>query len=177
MLPSSTPTRSQREGAGSKPQGRTQEIQRLVGRSLRAIVDLKALGERTITVDCDVIEADGGTRTASITGAIVALGLALRKLGSQGILKRNGEGVMKQFLAAVSVGIVGGVPMLDLDYSEDSQADADCNVVMTEAGWLVEVQATAERKPFSRDELDTLLGLAGKGIRELIALQRQALDM
>lgn len=177
MLPSSTPTRSQREGAGSKPQGRTQEIQRLIGRSLRAVVDLKALGERTITVDCDVIEADGGTRTASITGAIVALGLALRKLGSQGILKRNGEGVMKQFLAAVSVGIVAGVPMLDLDYSEDSQADADCNVVMTDAGWLVEVQATAERKPFSRDELDTLLGLAGKGIRELIALQRQALDM
>lgn len=175
MLPSSTPTRSQREGAGSKPQGRTQEIQRLIGRSLRAIVDLKALGERTITLDCDVIEADGGTRTASITGAVVALGLAIRKLGNKSMLPRNGEGVMRQLLAAVSVGIVGGVPMLDLDYSEDSQADADCNVVMTEAGWLVEVQATAERKPFSRDELDTLLSLAGKGIRELMEMQKQVL--
>jgi ribonuclease PH len=177
MLPSSTPTRSQREGAGSKPQGRTQEIQRLIGRSLRAIVDLKALGERTITLDCDVIEADGGTRTASITGAVVALGLAIRKLGSKGLLPRNGEGVIKQLLAAVSVGIVGGVPMLDLDYSEDSQADADCNVVMTEAGWLVEVQATAERKPFSRDELDALLKLAGNGIYELMQKQREALDL
>ena len=175
MLPSSTPTRSQREGAGSKPQGRTQEIQRLIGRSLRAIVDLKALGERTITIDCDVIEADGGTRTASITGAIVALGLALRKVGAKGLLPGSGEGVMRQYLAAVSVGIVSGVPVLDLDYSEDSQADADCNVVMTDAGWIVEVQATAERKPFSRDELDTLISLAGKGIRELIELQRAAL--
>lgn len=177
MLPSSTPTRSQREGAGSKPQGRTQEIQRLIGRSLRAIVDLKALGERTITLDCDVIEADGGTRTASITGAVVALGLAIRKLGTKGLLPRNGEGVMRQLLAAVSVGIVGGVPMLDLDYSEDSQADADCNVVMTEAGWLVEVQATAERKPFSRDELDALLKLAGNGIYELMQMQREALEL
>jgi ribonuclease PH len=174
MLPSSTPTRSQRESAAGRVQGRTQEIQRLIGRSLRAIVDLKALGERTITLDCDVIEADGGTRTASITGAVVALGLAIRKLGAQGTLPKQGQGVMKQLLAAVSVGIVAGVPMLDLDYLEDSQADADCNVVMTEAGWLVEVQATAERKPFSRDELDTLLALAGKGIRELMALQRQA---
>jgi ribonuclease PH len=177
MLPSSTPTRSQREGAGSKPQGRTQEIQRLIGRSLRAIVDLKAFGERTITLDCDVIEADGGTRTASITGAVVALGLAIRKLGNKGLLPRNGEGVMRQLLAAVSVGIVGGVPMLDLDYSEDSQADADCNVVMTEAGWLVEVQATAERKPFSRDELDILLKLAGNGIYELMEMQREALGL
>ncbi len=177
MLPSSTPTRSQREGAGSKPQGRTQEIQRLIGRSLRAIIDLKALGERTITIDCDVIEADGGTRTASITGAVVALGLAIRKIAAKGKLPHEGQGVMRYYLAAVSVGIVGGVPMLDLDYSEDSQADADCNVVMTDAGWLVEVQATAERKPFSRDELDNILSLAGKGIRELIAVQKEALEI
>jgi ribonuclease PH len=175
MLPSSTPTRSQREGAGSKPQGRTQEIQRLIGRSLRAIVDLSALGERTVTVDCDVIEADGGTRTASITGAVVALGLAIQKMKADGVLPKSGVPVLKQLLAAVSVGIVDGVPLLDLNYSEDSRADADCNVVMTEAGWLVEVQATAERKPFSRDELDDLLALANKGIGELLQLQREAL--
>ena len=177
MLPSSTPTRSQREGAGSKPQGRTQEIQRLIGRSLRAIVNMEALGERTITVDCDVIEADGGTRTASITGGVVALGLAVQKLQSQGQIARGAKPVLKQLLAAVSVGIVDGVPMLDLNYLEDSRADADCNVVMTDNGWLVEVQATAERKPFSRDELDDLVSLAAKGIRELNALQRQALGM
>jgi ribonuclease PH len=175
MLPSSTPTRSQREGAGSKPQGRTQEIQRLIGRSLRAIVDLSALGERTVAVDCDVIEADGGTRTASITGAVVALGLAIRKMQADGVLPKSGPPVLKQLLAAVSVGIVDGTPLLDLNYSEDSRADADCNVVMTEAGWLVEVQATAERKPFSRDELDDLLGLANKGIGELLRLQKEAL--
>jgi len=175
MLPSSTPTRSQRETAGSKPQGRTQEIQRLIGRSLRAIVDLQALGERTIAVDCDVIEADGGTRTASITGAVVALGLAVRRLQAEGALPRGDKPVIRQLLAAISVGIVEGVPMLDLNYSEDSRADADCNVVMTEAGWLVEVQATAERKPFSRDELNDLMSLANKGIRELIALQKEAL--
>lgn len=175
MLPSSTPTRSQREGAGSKPQGRTQEIQRLIGRSLRAIVDLSALGERTITVDCDVIEADGGTRTASITGAVVALGLAIRRMKEDGILPKSGVPVLKQLLAAVSVGIVDGVPLLDLNYSEDSRAEADCNVVMTEAGWLVEVQATAERKPFSRDELDDLLSLANKGIGELLRLQKDSL--
>ena len=175
MLPSSTPTRSQRETAGSKPQGRTQEIQRLIGRSLRAIVDLQALGERTIAVDCDVIEADGGTRTASITGAVVALGLAVRRLQAEGALPKGDKPVIRQLLAAISVGIVEGVPMLDLNYSEDSRADADCNVVMTEAGWLVEVQATAERKPFSRDELNDLMSLANKGIRELIALQKEAL--
>ena len=176
MLPSSTPTRSQREGAGSKPQGRTQEIQRLIGRSLRAIVDLSALGERTIAVDCDVIEADGGTRTASITGAVVALSLAVRKLQVEGALPKSGVPVIKQLLAAVSVGIIDGAPLLDLNYSEDSRADADCNVVMTEAGWLVEVQATAERKPFSRDELDDLLALANKGIGELLRLQKQILN-
>ena len=177
MLPSSTPTRSQREGAGSKPQGRTQEIQRLIGRSLRAIVDLEALGERTIAVDCDVIEADGGTRTASITGAVVALGLAVNKLQGKGIIKRGARPVLKQLLAAVSVGIVNGTPLLDLNYVEDSQAEADCNVVMTQAGWLVEVQATAERKPFSREELNDLLSLANKGIGELLAVQREALGI
>lgn len=175
MIPSSTPTRSQREGAGSKPQGRTQEIQRLIGRSLRAIVDLSALGERTIAIDCDVIEADGGTRTASITGAVVALGLAIQKLKADGVLPKSGPPVLKQLLAAISVGIVDGTPLLDLNYAEDSRAEADCNVVMTEAGWLVEVQATAERKPFSRDELDDLLSLANKGIGELLRLQKQAL--
>lgn len=175
MLPSSTPTRSQREGAGSKPQGRTQEIQRLIGRSLRAIVDLEMLGERTITLDCDVIEADGGTRTASITGAVAALGLAVEKLHAKGVIKRGQRPVLKQMLAAVSVGIVNGTPMLDLNYVEDSQAESDCNVVMTQAGWLVEVQATAERKPFSRDELNDLLSLANKGIGELMSLQKEAL--
>lgn len=175
MLPSSTPTRSQREGAGSKPQGRTQEIQRLIGRSLRAVVDLSALGERTIAVDCDVIEADGGTRTASITGAVIAVGLAIEKLKDDKILSRNGPPVLRQLLAAISVGIIDGVPMLDLNYSEDSRAHADCNVVMTEAGYLVEVQATAERKPFSRDELDGLISLANKGIGELLRLQKEIL--
>jgi ribonuclease PH len=175
MLPSATPTRSQREGAGSKPQGRTQEIQRLIGRSLRAVVDLSALGERTVAIDCDVIEADGGTRTASITGAVVALGLAINKLKDDKILSRSGPPVLRQLVAAVSVGIVDGVPLLDLNYAEDSRAQADCNVVMTEAGWLVEVQATAERKPFSRDELDDLLSLANKGIGELLRLQKEIL--
>lgn len=175
MLPSSTPTRNQREGAGSKPQGRTQEIQRLIGRSLRAAVDLNALGERTIAIDCDVIEADGGTRTASITGAVVALGLAINKLKASNVLPKNGPPVLRQLIAAVSVGMVDGVPMLDLNYTEDSRAQADCNVVMTESGYLVEVQATAERKPFSRDELDELLTLANRGINDLLKLQKEAL--
>lgn len=176
MLPSATPTRNQREGAGSKPQGRTQEIQRLIGRSLRAVVDMSALGERTIAIDCDVIEADGGTRTASITGAVVALGLAINKLKTDGVLPKSGPPIIRQLLAAVSVGIVDGTPMLDLNYKEDSSAQSDCNVVMTEAGWLVEVQATAERKPFSRDELDDLLTLANKGISELLRLQKELLQ-
>jgi ribonuclease PH len=175
MLPSSTPTRNQREGAGSKPQGRTQEIQRLIGRSLRAAVDLNALGERTIAIDCDVIEADGGTRTASITGAVVALGLAINKLKANNVLPKSGPPVLRQLIAAVSVGIVDGVAMLDLNYTEDSRAQADCNVVMTESGYLVEVQATAERKPFSRDELDDLLSLANRGINDLLRLQKDAL--
>jgi ribonuclease PH len=176
MLPSATPTRNHREGAGSKPQGRTQEIQRLIGRSLRAVVDMSALGERTIAIDCDVIEADGGTRTASITGAVVALGLAINKLKTDGVLPKSGPPIIRQLLAAVSVGIVDGTPMLDLNYKEDSSAQSDCNVVMTEAGWLVEVQATAERKPFSRDELDDLLTLANKGISELLRLQKELLQ-
>ncbi len=177
MLPSATPTRSSRETAGSKPQGRTMEIQRLIGRSLRAIVNLNALGERTIAIDCDVIEADGGTRTASITGAVVALPLVVRKLQAQGAIPSGSAPVLKQLLAAVSVGIVNGMPLLDLNYQEDSQADADCNVVMTDAGWLVEIQATAERKAFSRDELDRLIGLATSGCNQLIRLQRQALEL
>jgi ribonuclease PH len=175
MLPSSTPTRSQREGAGARPQGRSQEIQRLIGRSLRAIVNLEALGERTITVDCDVVEADGGTRTASITGAVVALGLAIKKLRAGGVLPARGAPILKGLLAAVSVGIVEGVPLLDLNYVEDSKAQADCNVVMTDRATLVEVQATAERRPFGREELDDLLTLADKGIRELLEIQREAL--
>jgi ribonuclease PH len=175
MLPSSTPTRTQREGPGSKPQGRSMEIQRLIGRSLRAIVDLSAIPERTITLDCDVIEADGGTRTASITGAVVALGLAIRKGQATGLLPKSRKPAMRELLAAVSVGIVDGVPMLDLNYAEDSHAQTDCNVVMTESGGLVELQATAERAAFSRAELETLLGLAQSGIGELIALQREIL--
>jgi ribonuclease PH len=142
---------------------------------LRAVVDLSALGERTIAIDCDVIEADGGTRTASITGAVVALGLAVNKLKADGVLPKSGSPIIRQLLAAVSVGIVDGTAMLDLNYKEDSSAQADCNVVMTEAGWLVEVQATAERKPFSRDELDDLLTLANKGIGELLRLQKEIL--
>jgi ribonuclease PH len=153
------------------------EIQRLIGRSLRAVVNPHALGERTIAIDCDVIEADGGTRTASITGAVVALALAVRKLQAQGTIPSGSAPVLKQLLAAVSVGIVNGVPMLDLNYQEDSQADADCNVVMTDAGWLVEIQATAERKAFSRDELDRLLALATSGCNQLIRLQREVIGL
>jgi ribonuclease PH len=175
MLPSSTPGRTQREGPGSRPQGRSMEIQRLIGRSLRAIVDMTALGERTITVDCDVIEADGGTRTASITGGVVALGLAVKKLQAEGTLPRSGAPIIRQLLAAVSVGIVNGECLLDLNYSEDSKAEADCNVVMTEGGALVEVQATAERKAYTRAQLDDLLDLANIGIGELLRAQRQVL--
>lgn len=176
MLPSSTPTRTQREGPGSRPQGRSQEIQRLIGRSLRAVVDLQALGERTITVDCDVIEADGGTRTASITGGVVALGLAIERLERKGLIKPSRK-VLKQLLAAVSVGMVNGTPLLDLNYTEDSQAESDCNVVMTQGGWFVEVQATAERKPFSREELNELLALAERGIAQLMKHQQEILQL
>ncbi len=172
MLPRATHTRTPREAARGKQTGRTQEIQRLIGRSMRAIVDLEALGERTVTIDCDVLQADGGTRTASITGAYVALADACEALRVRRQLERaplHGQ------VAAVSVGIVGGVPMLDLDYSEDSQAETDMNVVMNNGGAFIEVQGTAEGHAFRRHELDALLNLAAAGIGELCALQAQAL--
>jgi ribonuclease PH len=172
MLPRSTHTRSAREAAKGKQSGRTQEIQRLIGRSLRAVTDLKALGERQITLDCDVLQADGGTRTAAITGACVALHDALSPLVAAGKLAKN---PLRDFVAAVSVGIVGGVPVLDLDYPEDSSCDTDMNVVMTGRGGMVEVQGTAEGEPFTRHELDALLQLAQSGIARLIDLQRAAL--
>jgi ribonuclease PH len=168
MLPRSTNTRMSRENRG--PSGRSQEIQRLVGRALRAVVDLPKLGERTLWMDCDVIQADGGTRTAAITGSFVALADALAKIPAL-----QGRTVIRDCVAAVSVGIVGGEPMLDLNYGEDSTADVDMNVVMTGAGEFVEVQGTAEHTPFDRRRLDALLGLAEAGIRRLIALQQRAL--
>jgi len=171
MLPRSTHTRSAREAAKGKQSGRTQEIQRLIGRSLRAVVDLKALGERQIIVDCDVLQADGGTRTASITGACVAVEDALRGLMNKGLLSSM---PLRERVAAVSVGIFDGTPVLDLDYPEDSACETDMNVVMTEGGGLVEVQGTAEGTPFSRLELDQLLDLAEKGLGELFAAQRAA---
>jgi ribonuclease PH len=171
MLPASTGERKQRDVSRGRPDGRTVEIQRLIGRSLRGVVSFEALGENTIYVDCDVLQADGGTRCASITGAYVALELACERLAKAGqIPKRPLTGTV----AAVSAGVVGGVPLLDLDYAEDSKAEVDANVVMTGDGGLVEVQATAERTPLSRAHLDDLLGLAAKGIEELRAAQRQA---
>ena len=172
MLPRATHTRGDREAARGKQSGRTQEIQRLIGRSLRAVFDLKALGERTIHLDCDVIQADGGTRTASITGAFVAAQDAVSWLLAQG---RIAASPIIGPVAAISVGIVAGVPLLDLDYDEDSACDTDMNVVMTGAGHFVEVQGTAEGAAFSRAEMDRLLQLADKGIGELIELQRQSL--
>ncbi|MGL4766507.1 MAG: ribonuclease PH [Formosimonas sp.] len=171
MLPRATHTRSDREAARGKQTGRTQEIQRLIGRSLRAVVDLKLLGEVTIHVDCDVIQADGGTRTAAITGAYVALVDAVNWLSAQGKIAMN---PVKQPIAAISVGVVDGVPMLDLDYSEDSNCDTDMNVVMTGAGGFVEIQGTAEGTPFSNADLTALLALAQKGIGELVGLQKIA---
>jgi ribonuclease PH len=172
MLPRATHTRSPREAARGKQTGRTQEIQRLIGRSLRAVVDMKALGERTITLDCDVLQADGGTRTAAITGSYVALADAVASL-----LKRRdiAASPLHGQVAAVSVGIVGGVPVLDLDYAEDSEAETDMNVVMNGGGAFVEVQGTAEGHAFRRNELDALLDLAATGIGRLVALQQQAL--
>ena len=172
MLPRATHTRSQREASRGKQGGRTLEIQRLIGRSLRAVVDLAALGERTITVDCDVLQADGGTRTAAITGGYVALALATRRLLAEREIRGN---PIHGQIAAVSVGIVGGVPVLDLDYAEDADAETDMNVVMNEAGGYVEIQGTAEGHAFHRTELDRLLALAGSGIATLLAAQSAAL--
>jgi len=168
LLPSSTDTRTQREASRGKITGRTSEIQRLIGRSLRAVVDMKVLGERTVWIDCDVLQADGGTRTAAITGSFVALCVALMKLQAEGIIK---EMPITDYVAATSVGIVDGEVVLDLEYIEDSRADVDMNVVMTGQGKFVEVQGTAEGQPFSRAKLDELLLLAEKGIQEIIALQ------
>ena len=174
MLPRSTNTRTDREAARGRQSGRTQEIQRLIGRALRAVVDLKRLGERTIHLDCDVIQADGGTRTAGITGAFVALHDAITVLLAR---KAIATTPIVDFIAAVSVGIHQGAPVLDLDYTEDSACSTDMNVVMTGGGGLVEVQGTAEGKPFTRAELDAMLALAEKGIRELVAAQRAALKI
>ena len=174
MLPRATHTRNDREAAKGKQSGRTQEIQRLIGRSLRSVFDLKALGERTISLDCDVLQADGGTRTAAITGAFVAAHDAVTWLLAQGRIKQS---PIRDFVAAVSVGVVQGVPLLDLEYTEDSACDTDMNVVMTASGGFVEVQGTAEGTPFTRAEMDRLLALADKGIRELVAMQRDALGV
>jgi ribonuclease PH len=168
MLPRSTHGRMDREAARGKQSGRTQEIQRLVGRSLRACIDLQKLGPRTITLDCDVIQADGGTRTASISGAFVAMQLAINELINNGTLDEN---PIHQNVAAISVGIFDGTPVLDLDYAEDSSAETDMNVVMDQAGRFIEIQGTAEGAPFSRDEMNALLALAEQGINEIIAAQ------
>jgi ribonuclease PH len=174
MLPRATNTRGEREAARGKQSGRTQEIQRLIGRSLRAVVDTAVLGQRSIQIDCDVIQADGGTRTAAITGSFVALHDAITWLQKKNLLARS---PIRDFVAAVSVGMHGGVPVLDLDYAEDSASGCDMNVVMTGAGRFVEVQGTAEGEAFSRQELDALLGLAQKGIAELIAAQKKSLGV
>jgi ribonuclease PH len=172
MLPRATVTRTPRESARGKLSGRTMEIQRLIGRSLRSVVDMSALSEHTIVLDCDVIQADGGTRTAAITGAYVALGMALRQLVRYGTLKSD---PLKDCVAAVSVGIVGGEPVVDLSYEEDSRAEVDMNVVMTGTGRFVEVQATAEQTPFDNDQLQALLGLAREAIGGLIEMQKGVL--
>ena len=169
MLPRATSTRTPREISKGRPSGRTMEIQRLIGRSLRAIIDLSALGERSVFLDCDVLQADGGTRTAAITGAYIALAQAAAQLVKFGVLKRS---PIRDYVAATSVGIVGGVPMLDLCYQEDSQADVDMNVVMTGAGRFVELQATAEKTAFDDQQMAALLTLARTGIGELIAIQK-----
>ncbi len=174
MLPRSTGSRMQREAAAGKQGGRTQEIQRLIGRSLRAVVDLKQLGERTLTVDCDVLQADGGTRTASITGACVALHDALGVIKDKGLIKNN---PLKNLLASVSVGIVDGLAVLDLDYAEDSKAETDMNFVMDAAGGFIEIQGTAEGKTFSLEEMQAMTELARTGIAQLITLQRAALGL
>jgi ribonuclease PH len=174
MLPRATHTRSDREAAKGKQSGRTQEIQRLIGRSLRAVFDLKALGERTLSLDCDVLQADGGTRTAAITGAFVAAHDAVSRLLAEGKIVAS---PIRDHVAAISVGILQGTPLLDLEYIEDSACDTDMNVVMTGAGHFVEVQGTAEGAAFTRREMDALLALAEKGVAELVTLQRQALGL
>jgi ribonuclease PH len=174
MLPRSTHTRSDREAARGKQSGRTQEIQRLIGRSLRSVFDLAALGERSILIDCDVLQADGGTRTAAITGAFVAAHDAVGWLIQQGRIEAS---PIRDFVAAISVGVLQGVPLLDLEYVEDAACDTDMNVVMTGGGGFVEVQGTAEGQPFSRTQMDTMLALAGHGIAQLVAAQRQALGV
>ena len=171
MLPRSTHTRAGREAARGKQGGRTQEIQRLIGRSLRAAMDLRALGERTVTLDCDVLQADGGTRTAAISGAFVALRLAMDRLAAKHNLKRD---PLHGRVAAVSVGIVAGEPVLDLDYTEDSEAETDMNIVMNDAGRFIEIQGTAEGHAFTREEFDALLALADDGVKTIIAAQNAA---
>ena len=173
MLPRATLKRTPREVNKGRPSGRTHEIQRLIGRSLRAVVDLDALGERSVLVDCDVIQADGGTRTASITGAFVALAMAIDQLSKFGALKKS---PILDSVAATSVGIVGGEPMLDLDYEEDSRADVDMNIIMTGAGKFIEVQATAEHRPFDDTQLNSLIDLARQGIRDLIDIQKRVVQ-
>jgi ribonuclease PH len=172
MLPRATQTRTAREIGRGGPSGRTHEIQRLIGRSLRAVADLKVLGERTITIDCDVLQADGGTRTAAITGAYVAFALASRQLVKAGKIQRS---LTTDQVAAISVGIVGNVPLLDLKYDEDSRAEVDMNVVCTGDGRFIELQGTAEREPFSRSQMDELVAIASRGIERLIAIQKQIL--
>ena len=172
MLPRATHDRGGREAIQGRIGGRTHEIQRLIGRSLRAAVDMSRIGERTITLDCDVLQADGGTRTASITGAFVALYMAIKRMKDARMIA---EVPVRQYLAAVSCGVIDGTPMLDLDYSEDFHASTDLNCVMTEDGRLVELQATAEGEPYSRSELDAMLALAFKGIKELVVAQKRAL--
>jgi ribonuclease PH len=172
MLPRATHTRGEREAARGKQSGRTQEIQRLVGRALRSVVDMAAMGERTVQIDCDVLQADGGTRTAAITGSFVAAHDAFSWMVSRGMIAAL---PVRDFVAAVSVGVFQGTPVLDLDYPEDAACGTDMNVVMTGTGRFVEVQGTAEGEPFAKDQLDSMLALAGKGIAELVAKQRTAL--
>lgn len=174
MMPSSTHSRTQREASKGKLSGRTQEIQRLIGRSLRTVVDMDQLGERTVWIDCDVIQADGGTRCASITGAFIALSLALKKLQKDKIIETY---PIKDYVAAVSVGIAEGKSILDLNYDEDSSAEVDLNIVKTGSGGYVEIQGTAEREPFNNDQLESLLGLADKGVKELIETQKRIIEM
>ena len=172
MLPSSTNTRTSREATKGKVSGRTQEIQRLIGRSLRSIINLKKLGERTVWIDCDVIQADGGTRCASITGAFIALMLAMKKLKKDKLIK---EMPVRDYVAAISVGVVSGKNYLDLDYSEDSEADVDMNIIKTGTGGFVEIQGTAEREPFSDKQMKAMLTLADKGIKQLVEIQKKAI--